>query len=242
MSVDRLVGAAQPVERDRRRRQPRVPHRVADRHRHGDGVQRGQRLGGPALDGEQAGERVLQQPAALAQGRPLQRRVGHLAGGGDVAAVEVAADLERAGVRLPDPGPAPHPVLVERRGEAGQRLVELAPPPAPVALPDARRHRHEQRAAGVRLRPGPRPEVAEVVVGDHPDEGRHHPEQPVVDRPEPVALEGEAGQRDGPVAVGALDHRLEGERSRPASGRRARSRPAPADPSAPTRSRSRPCM
>ena len=154
---------------------------------------------GRPFDGQQAGERVLEQPAALTGGRTLHRRVGDLAGGGDVAPVEVAADLERARVRLPDPGSAPHPVLVERGGQAGQGLVELPAPPAPVALPDAGRQRHEQRAAGMRLRPGPGPEVAEVVVGQHPDVGRHHPEQPVVHCPEPVAVEREPRQRDRPA-------------------------------------------
>ena len=44
--------------------------------------------------------------------------------------------------------------------------------------------------------PGTGPEVAEVVVGQHPDVGRHHPEQPVVHGPEPVAVEREPRQRD----------------------------------------------
>jgi hypothetical protein len=64
----------------------------------------------------------------------------------------------------------------------------------------------------VRLGSGPLPEVAEIVVGDHPRVGRHHPEQPAVHGEQPVLGQREPGQLGRPVPVGAGAGHLPGQR------------------------------
>ena len=175
--------------------------------------------------------------------RAGQRRVGHLAGGGEVAAVEVAADLEGPGVRLADPGAAPHPVLVERQRSRHASASSSSPaPPAPEALPDAGRHGGEQRAAPwawARARAQKSPRSSSASIRTSAATTQNSPLSTGQSRSPSSANRASATARSRSVAV---DHRLPGERGGEHPGARARRRPARAGPPSARRPGPRPCM